>query len=372
MSEPTTLRIPQDRETALSTEQTALGAALYLYSRSNDSIDANTVGQDYLTLRHDGANLAFVVCDGVGQSFMGDIAARLLGDALLDWLWQLKRPADAASLGAAVTAHLNEITGVTGKAVAEFRLPAGLPGLITQALEMQRSYGSEAMFVAGRISFEASSPWTALCWLGDAPVAAVDVDGDLLDLKPHGSTSERWNASSGIKGSVHSWLLEGSSLARVAGYTDGLGISGAPTDDRLAEIIRGWEKDPPGDDATLFDLRLAPSPATTGRPITAPAPEAPRPIEREAQPGPVEGWRSLSPESRPGASLPDAAGVFAALEMPTTLSEKEIEQLQTLLTSGGLSSDAQLQTWYNMMVMNLTGAALSALMMQRLMGKEKK
>ena len=38
------LRIPQEEETPLTTLNTPFGTILYLYSRSNDSIDADVVG----------------------------------------------------------------------------------------------------------------------------------------------------------------------------------------------------------------------------------------------------------------------------------------------------------------------------------------
>src|SRR5690349_24469105 len=96
MSDPKTITgrttLPQDRETPLKPLEVSFGTALALYNRSIDSIQANTIGQDYVVFRYGPTDLTFAVCDGVGQSFMGDLAARLLGDALVDWLWDASKP----------------------------------------------------------------------------------------------------------------------------------------------------------------------------------------------------------------------------------------------------------------------------------------
>src|SRR5574341_1143123 len=261
------VKLPQDSETSLRALPTPVGTALYLYVRSADSINARTVGQDYLTFRYEGPDLVFVVCDGVGQSFMGDLAARILGDELLNWLWSLdQKPPDAQVFSRAVAQALNAMAATSAQQVTDYELPPGLPPILKQALEMQRQYGSESMFVAGRLALGGSDPWIALCWLGDSPVAAIDIDGQLVDLGPHGHTSERWNATTGVKGEVHTWVGSAEKVARVAGYTDGLAVSEVPTDADLTRMMEVWEANPPADDASLFDVRLAYSPATVGEP----------------------------------------------------------------------------------------------------------
>ena len=121
--------------------------------------------------------------------------------------------------------------------MAAFELPAHLPPILVQALENQRAYGSESMFVAGRLALREADPWIGLCWLGDSPVAAIDIDGELVDLGPKGHTSERWNSGSGVKGPVHVWVGGAANVARVAGYTDGLAVDDVPTDETLVSLM---------------------------------------------------------------------------------------------------------------------------------------
>jgi hypothetical protein len=381
----------QDAETPLTTLSTPFGTVLYLYARSGDSVSSATVGQDYVTFQYGKANLAFTVCDGVGQSFMGDLAARVLGDGLTEWLWGIDRPDDAGSFSKAVTEALDRLTEKSAQQVADFKLPEHLPPLVVQALEMQRKYGSESMFVAGRLSLAGDDPWIALCWLGDSPVAAIDIDGQLVDLGPKGHTSERWNSSTGVKGTVHTWVGGAERVARVAGYTDGLSVESVPTDADLARMMRDWVKEPPADDASLFDVRLAPSPQTVGepepetleqlsfeaddtRPIPAPETEkgAGERAEAEARPIVVEGEQrtpvagvepieAASPDEtavgewRPLAGTPDQAGKPALVPDMGDMS--------------GLSTQQQIRMWQQAALLGLTSAALAMLMVERLLSE---
>ncbi|MBN1123261.1 MAG: protein phosphatase 2C domain-containing protein [Anaerolineae bacterium] len=409
------IRLRQDTETRLTTRKTSFGSALYLYVRSNDSVDAATIGQDYLAFHHDEHNLVFAVCDGVGQSFMGDLAARIVGDGLNDWLWNLdKKPEDAEAFSEMVTQALNDMTSTSAKMVEEYKLPATLPPLIVAALEMQRKYGSESMFVAGRLALSPPDPWLALCWLGDSPVAAVDINGKLVDLGPKGHTSERWNATTGVKGPVHTWVSSAEKVARVAGYTDGLGVESVPTDADLAALMERWLTDPPGDDASLFDVRLAPSPETTGptdpeeleglkvltfevdetRPITIRAKtpvKGVEPIEAEAltpvkdvepiaappETSAVEEWLPLTGEKAPEAappekpvpSIPTPATLPDAAEVLSTLSSQAMALTQSAPTP---EAQQQIQMWQQAALLGLTSAALAMLMVERLIKDEGK
>lgn len=411
----TCIRLEQGVETPLTTLGTPFGTALYLYARSNDSVAAGTVGQDYLAFCYDDHNLTFAVCDGVGQSFMGDLAARVLGDGLNEWLWSLDEPPeDAESFSEQVTDALNRLTEAGREAVASFRLPDHLPPILVQALDQQRQYGSESMFVAGRLALNGERPWLALCWLGDSPVAAIDFDGELVDLGPRGHTSERWNATSGVKGQIHTWVGSAEHVARVAGYTDGLALGRVPTDADLAHMMQSWVGDPPSDDASIFDVRLAPSPETTGqqeppepeefrqrmpafvrdesRPITVDRERTPvrdvQPIEASEAGGAVEGWRPLTGEGRERAAGPqaepeperEAPGPAPAPQSVPEAAEI-LSSLSTQALAGGLaavpgqgapslSTQQQVQMWQQAALLGLTSAALAMLMVERLVKQQ--
>jgi len=296
------IRVRQDTETPLTTLATPFGALRYLYARSGDSMESDTVGQDYIAFRNDAARVTFAVCDGVGQSFIGELAARILGDGLVEWLWEAPRPPDAVTFAAQVRAALNALTDEGKRQVGAFQLPPHLPPLIVQALENQREYGSESMFVTGRIELGGSESWIALAWLGDSPIAAIDINGQLVDLGPQGHTSERWNALTGVKGQIHAWVGSAENVARVMGYSDGLGLSHPPTEDDLTRLGALWQTTPPADDAALFDVRLAPQLEAAVAKVLAPpiraaeAPSVPAAavVEKgsvQSEPAPLEGWQ---------------------------------------------------------------------------------
>jgi hypothetical protein len=365
-------KLPQLTDTPLTTLRTPLGTALYLYARSGDSVASETVGQDYVAFRYGPRDLVFAVCDGVGQSFMGDLAARIVGDGLVEWLWEVERPADAEAFSEAVAEALNAMVERGGQEVAAFALPAHLPPILVQALENQRAYGSESMFVAGRLALAESDPWIALCWLGDSPVAAIDIDGELVDLGPKGHTSERWNSGSGVKGPVHAWVGGAENVARVAGYTDGLAVNDVPTDETLVDLMARWQTSPPADDASLFDIRLAPSPETTGEPTP--------PGKGQEQPGEAEPESDELLDTRPIVVDMDAI-------RRTPVTSREPIQAQTpegpavsswrpLLERGEPVDSAvdlppetrqQIQMWQQAALLGLTSAALAMVMVERLL-----
>jgi hypothetical protein len=373
-----TIQLPQNTETPLTALRTPAGMLLYLYVRSGDSVVADSIGQDYVTFRYGEADLAFAVCDGVGQSFMGDVAARSLGDGLIDWLWKLKRPQSAEAFSRDTAAALTALCATSGKLVAEYKLPESLPPIVKQALELQRKYGSESMFVAGRLALDEDDPWVALCWLGDSPVAAIDLDGELLDLSPHGSTSERWNATTGVKGEVHTWIGNAKHVARVAGYTDGLGMDHVPTDAKLAEMVGNWLKNPPNDDASLFDVRLAYSPETVGEM------EGPDETRRKLNlpPRTMEPDYFTSSDSRPIEVIKEqrspVAGVDPIEAKPGETSAIEgwqpltnqAAQGTTKAISEELSPKQQVQVWQQAALLGLTSAALAMMMLERLLKEQ--
>src|SRR5574341_1833558 len=173
------IKIPQKVETQVTFEAVPNAYVRYAYSRSSDSMANQIEGQDYLCFRYNDEKLVFVVCDGVGSSFCGNLAARILGDEVLDWLWMDDIPAlgSAAALQEVAIARLNRIQKIAGHEVESYQIPGHISPLIRQALEQQRAYGSEAIFVAGRIdhpSFRVIDGMLSLFWMGDTQARVLD------------------------------------------------------------------------------------------------------------------------------------------------------------------------------------------------------
>ena len=106
-----TQRVPQTAETPMSFVSVPNAYVRFAYARSSDSMANQIEGQDYLCFRHNDQRLVFVVADGVGSSFCGNLASRILGDNLLDWLWSLDIAylGGEAALSEAATSFLNRL-----------------------------------------------------------------------------------------------------------------------------------------------------------------------------------------------------------------------------------------------------------------------
>jgi hypothetical protein len=226
------------------------------------------------------------------------------------------------------------------------------------------------MFVAGRLALTEPDPWVALCWLGDSPVAAIDIDGKLMDLGPKGHTSERWNATTGVKGSIHTWTGSARRVARVAGYTDGLGLAHAPTDAQLARLMSEWKTTPPADDASLFDVRLAPSPQTIGEPVT--------PVYKADDTRPIvimDERRTPVTALEPLENIPPARQMIEGWR-PLSDKVRSLEEKVSQAVPGapssmdGLSAQQQMHVWQQAALLGLTSAALAMLMLERLITEQ--
>ncbi|HRO23607.1 MAG TPA: protein phosphatase 2C domain-containing protein [Promineifilum sp.] len=174
MSQESSFRLDQKRESAPQAGENAFLGYRYAYARAADSRRDDEPGQDYLAFRDGADHFVFAVCDGVGQSFYGDLAARLLGDALVDWLETGPPVADhPAALVDSLPAFLSALTATAAERVDQYPIPDG-PPLLREVLLEKQARGSEAMFVCGREGSHARpAPTAACCWPGWATCAFI-------------------------------------------------------------------------------------------------------------------------------------------------------------------------------------------------------
>jgi len=83
------IELPQQSETGLQQVRQSSWTYLYGYSRSAESVASGDPGQDYLSFADSDSSFNFALCDGISMSYFGDIAAKFLGDRLIEWLSQL-------------------------------------------------------------------------------------------------------------------------------------------------------------------------------------------------------------------------------------------------------------------------------------------
>lgn len=303
-----TYELPQGQETRVSLVRGPTYAYRVAYSRAAETARAGDLGQDFLAVRESGHSIAFVVCDGVSQSFFGDLAARHLGRALLDWLASFDRSGTNESMfGAELTRLLADLPTRTTGEVLSHRLAEDTPPLVRDVLEQKRAHGSEAMFVCGRVD-AGGHPETdrvLLAWLGDMRLRVWDSrqhggSGAFLAPDPSAvanATRERWSSTRGILGAVepHTFIAPLSNdgratISRISAYSDGLAVIDgveALTNAELETCIAGTGLAPGSDDVSIIDIWIGREPSSAGEPL--------RPGDRHRlfAPGPVRGEPDL-------------------------------------------------------------------------------
>lgn len=272
MTHLTTLRVAQDRETLLQ----AGGAFTwrYAYVRSADTRAADDLGQDRLVVRCDATAFAFAVCDGVSQSFFGDLAARILADGLIDWLWEsLADSRDAASIEVTMARHLDDLVGAGNEAVHSYPLADDLPQRLRNVLEQKRAIGSESTFVCGRIdrpSERFPEGCAVFAWLGDTRLRLWGPEGERTsELGDTFLSSEHWSTSRGTIGPllvpvmphvcvVPLLKLGRPTLVRVMAYSDGLALLDTFTeplsDTEISALIASATESSTSDDIAFLEL----------------------------------------------------------------------------------------------------------------------
>jgi hypothetical protein len=195
----------------------------YGYGRAAESVNQGDAGQDFVAIRMQGNVCHFVLCDGVGMSYLGDFAARFLGSSLLEWL---EKTATLTAEG--VERFLQNLTGAASEQLEQLQPLDTSPLLLREVLMEKRSQGSQAMYVCGRIELTSggrkSRAW--LAWQGDSRIRLWRNGQEQSEpFQKHCKTSERWSTREGsVGGRPHVFEMKGSGSEpfRLQLYTDGL------------------------------------------------------------------------------------------------------------------------------------------------------
>lgn len=232
----------------------------YAYGRSADSRKNDDTGQDYVAFYIENQRLAFAVCDGVSQSFFGDLAAAFVGNELVAWMFHLSDPRTSGEVWKSeLENHLQSCTQAASRKIAEFQYPEDMPGMVQMVLEKKRQIGSESTLVAGVIDLDRG--WYAMVWMGDTRLRIWSAQGELTATKLGDTfhTRERWSSNKGLVGSLHACHGSTDELVHLMVYTDGLSLLDKPIQmmgcsnaavDKLTEEAR---LQPNSDDTSLFE-----------------------------------------------------------------------------------------------------------------------
>lgn len=278
--------MPQASETQIKWIKGSRLAYRYAYARSADTQAAGEPGQDYLTYHEVGDKLLFALCDGVSQSFYGDIAARILGDALLTWLFEATPTSgDANSVSSSLTRYLTDLTKAATEAVQRQTVPENIPPMLREVLEQKREHGSESTFVCGRIDLptpQVPEGRVVCAWLGDSRLRIWGPAGErTAEFGDTFRTEQRWSSKQGPVGGqpnlfvspvVHAgrYVIE-----RLLAYSDGLstldGQNSALSNFALQDMISEAGEGATSDDISLLEVWLGRAPShIDAAPLAAP------------------------------------------------------------------------------------------------------
>jgi len=244
------------------------------YARSEESRSAQQPGQDYLACKRVPSGMTFALCDGVGESFIGNVAAQLLGDDLVGWMaHRLPRTLDHAQTCLALTDHLVRLTRAATERILSERLPADLPPMVLSVLREKQAFGSESTFVCGRLDMPGPTfPRGRLvfAWLGDSRLRLWDAQSERTDeFGQTFVTAERWSSRRGpVRSQPHVFVApllsdDGRLTAsRVVAYSDGLadldGRATSVSDAELRSVMEASRSRPSNDDMSFIEILIDP------------------------------------------------------------------------------------------------------------------
>lgn len=198
--------------------------------RSHAAHYQNARSQDAIAVIGDGARrrLAFCVCDGVGSSFAGYIAARYLARRLTSYLFTsaiLEPPSPGL-----VETMLRQWVVAASTAVTEVALPSEMNPLVRDVLdEMRAERGSETVFLAGLARWDTSDAGDLRVYaMGNVSGVISSAHGGAVAdsaINEQGSDSDRWTTRRGPVGALFAARYPFTGRLRVA--SDGLDALGS-------------------------------------------------------------------------------------------------------------------------------------------------
>ncbi len=243
----------------------------YCYARSADTRAANDAGQDYLTFRYDECAFVFALCDGVSQSFYGDLAARLLGDALVDWLWNtLPYDANVQTIRVMLTDCLAALTTPATDLAQAHQIPESVPAIVREVLEQKRDKGSESTFVCGRVDLPSPTlpqGRLVLAWMGDSRLRVWGPAGERTrELGDKFQTAQRWSSRQGLVGGELNLFVapieqnKKREITLLMAYSDGLAamdqFTNSPKNFTVQDLVERASQVAASDDISFLEVWL--------------------------------------------------------------------------------------------------------------------
>jgi Protein phosphatase 2C len=229
----------QNKDTFNTTSVNDMLSVRLLSVRSQEAQLQKLANQDYaqVYIQADGSSLCFCVCDGVGSSYKGDFAARYLARSLVEWMQNLTDlQVRTSALVSQLDARFNLWGRAAQKQLQQAAIPASTPALVREVLEdLRDTYGSETVFLCGRVDLDAGSNVTSaedagrlysaevlVCWMGNVTAQLFTAADEYVMLGEDDDRAARWSTLRGSRGPVSIWKRHLETIERLIVHTDGL------------------------------------------------------------------------------------------------------------------------------------------------------
>ncbi|PEB74183.1 hypothetical protein COM89_17825 [Bacillus thuringiensis] len=248
--------LSQEKETVLQEKKGEHFTYRYSYVRAKETQDLNESGQDFLIFQDNGTSITFALCDGVGMSFHGEIAAKFLGMKLLNLFETLQEK----NISILLNEELEKWKEEAAEEVRVFQLPEETPWLLLDVLEEKRRKGSEAMFIAGKIELIPNQDEVDVTIVthGDSFVQLFQNQKKCLnELNFERSVGKRWSTHHGIIGGeldIFSKKLSREEVTRIVIHSDGLMSLMQYNFEEVLQKIERAQCSPTSDDISFLDI----------------------------------------------------------------------------------------------------------------------
>ncbi|MDM5154692.1 hypothetical protein QUF88_12870 [Bacillus sp. DX1.1] len=250
--------LPQEKETLLQEHNTECFTYRYSYCRAKEAQELNEIGQDFLAFQTRGNSFIFVLCDGVGMSFHGEIAAKFLGTKLVKLFETCSDKEQDFSMF--LYKCLQDWKKEATEEVKAFQLPKETPWLLRDVLEEKRNHGSESMFIGGKIEVIPNQDEVNLILVahGDSFLQLFQENKKCMDLIEYErKTENRWSTHRGMIGGelqIISKTLSRKEVNRIVIHSDGLAPLLQYNFEEVTEEIKRAQSSPTSDDISFLDI----------------------------------------------------------------------------------------------------------------------
>lgn len=237
----TIIESEQSRDTGLT--QIVRGPFVYRFASYRKSEDAkdNLRSEDYIVSDLSPQRASFVLCDGVGSSFHGNIGSQFLGETVLAWLEgqfsgirfdvtdKTSRQRWQDELTSNLKVELDSRIKLATSLVQKSKL-SNESNLISLAEKLQREdFGTQSNFTCGLIitpTVDFPRGLIVLFWLGNARIRIFNNNHELTHLLGWGNNPDQlkevWSSKDGVIGRVYSYITDLSEITSIIAYSDGL------------------------------------------------------------------------------------------------------------------------------------------------------